>query len=64
MKLLFSKTNHEGRWFAEAEDITGYTEKIPPNTAHVWDENAEGWVLPEPVYDESEPDEPMGEKTE
>ena len=60
MKLMFSKATLEGRWFRDREkpaaglgmespeDAAGYTEKVPPDTAHVWDGESGEWALPEP----------------
>ena len=51
MKLMFCKENREGRFFRDTEETTGYTEKAPPDTMHVWDEEAGDWVYhetPEP----------------
>jgi len=48
MKLMFNKTDFEGHWFQDGEDTTGYTEKVPPDAGHVWDETQQEWIIPEP----------------
>jgi len=67
MILMFNKTNYEGKWFKnwecnQADDTTGYTEKVPPNTNYCWNEELNEWVLKpsvteEPELEESEPEE-------
>jgi len=59
MKLMFNKTTYEGHWFYEEsdrpgnpEDTAGYTEKVPPDTSYVWDEEQDGWIRPpEPIQE-------------
>jgi len=53
---MFHKKELYGHWFTETEDTTGYTEKVPPDTAHVFDEESGDWVLSEVVEDEAEGD--------
>jgi hypothetical protein len=49
MKLLFHKTEYYGRRFGDDENPEGFTEKVPPNTGYVFDEESNDWVLkPEP----------------
>jgi hypothetical protein len=49
MKLLFNKTEYYGHWFQDDETPDGFTEKVPPNTGYIFDEEANDWVLkPEP----------------
>jgi hypothetical protein len=56
MKLLFNKTDYYGHWFQDDETPEGFTEKVPPDTGYVFDDDAGEWVpKPEP------PPEPEGE---
>jgi len=48
MKLMFHKQELYGHWFRGNEDSTGYTDKMPPDAAHEWDEALNDWV-PKPV---------------
>ena len=48
MKLMFNIITFEGHWFDDGEDTTGYTDKIPPDTAHIWNEELGEWVFSEP----------------
>ena len=48
MKLMFNKINLCGQWFNENEEVAGFTEKVPPDTAHIWNEETNEWVLLEP----------------
>jgi len=61
MKLMFHKQELYGHWFRDNEDSTGYTDKIPPDAAHEWDEELNEWVLPE-VEEEVEYEEPETEQ--
>ena len=61
MTLKFNKITFEGHWFTDDEDTAGYTDKIPPDTAHLWNEELGEWVLPEP---EPEPETPDAEEAE
>ena len=45
MKLMFNKTTYEGHWFEDGEIDGGYTEKTPPHTGVVFNENDGEWVL-------------------
>ena len=50
MILMFNKETLEGRWFRdiefpEPEDTTGYTEKVPPYSNYIWNEELNEWVL-------------------
>jgi len=50
MKLMFNKTTLDGKWFWDKEmpvDNLHYTEKVPPDTAHAWDEDKGEWSLPD-----------------
>jgi len=67
MTLMFNKETLEPRWLRTWEckppdDTTGYTEKIPPDTAHYWDGELNEWVLPE--VEEVIIDEPETEQEE
>lgn len=54
MKLMFHKTELEGKYFDDDEINPDYTEKIPPDTKHIWDEKKDEWCLmPEEVIEES-----------
>jgi len=55
MKLLFNKETLEGHYFCDEEDTSGYTEKIPPDTSYVWDEEINEWT--QPPEPEPEPEE-------
>ena len=47
-KFFWNKKTFEGRWFFSDEEPDGnYTEKIPPDTAHEWNEELNKWVLRE-----------------
>jgi hypothetical protein len=49
MKLLFHKTEYYGHWFQDDENPENFTEKIPPDTRYIFDEEVNEWVpLPEP----------------
>ena len=65
MTLMFNKETLEPKWFRTWEckppdDTTGYTEKIPPDTSHYWNNELNEWVLP-PIPETEEPKE-NGEK--
>jgi hypothetical protein len=45
MKLLFHKTEYYGHWFNDDETLEDFTEKIPPNTEYIFDEELGDWVL-------------------
>jgi len=49
MILKFDKKTLEGHWFMDGEDSTGWTEKVPPYTNYVFDEESGEWVRAEPV---------------
>jgi hypothetical protein len=54
MKLMFHKTNYDGHWFDDNEDTDGFTDKVPPNTGYIFNEEQNEWVLrpvQEPVED-------------
>jgi hypothetical protein len=53
MKLLFNKNDFSGHWFYGNEDTNGFTEKIPPNTGYIFNEELNDWVLKqEPIQEE------------
>jgi hypothetical protein len=61
MKLLFHKTEYYGHWFKDDENPENFTEKIPPDTGHIFDEEVNEWApIPEPEPIE-EPEEPVEE---
>jgi hypothetical protein len=68
MKLLFNKTEYFGQWFDDDETPEGFTEKVPPHTGVIFDEDSGEWVLiPEPEQGDellSNPPEPEQESTE
>jgi len=45
LKLMFNKKDRTGKWFHDDDGTEGYTEKIPPDTAHEWDEYKGEWVI-------------------
>jgi hypothetical protein len=45
MKLLFHKTEYYGHWFNDDENTEGYTDKVPPDTGYIFDEEQNNWVL-------------------
>ena len=47
MKAMFHKKELYGQWFQNDEKDVGFTEKTPPDAAHVWDEGQDEWVLPD-----------------
>ena len=54
MKLMFNKISLEPKWFHDVEyensdDTTGYTEKIPPYSNYVFNEETNEWELNERV---------------
>jgi hypothetical protein len=63
MKLLFHKLDYYGRWFEDDENPEGFTEKVPPDTGHVFDEELNGWV-PKPPPEASLTEPEPGEQTE
>jgi len=54
MILMFNKKTLEGHWFKNGESSEGYTEKVPPFTNYVFDENKNEWVLPERIIENDE----------
>jgi hypothetical protein len=56
MKLLFNKTEYYGHWFEDEETPEGFTEKIPPHTGVVFDEEQNDWVLKPSTESEQEPE--------
>jgi hypothetical protein len=53
MKLLFNKTEYYGEWFRDGETPEGFTEKVPPNTGYIFDDDSDEWVpKPEPEIEE------------
>ena len=47
MTFMFDKKTLEGRWFCtETEDTEGYTEKAPPFSNYLWDEERDEWLPP------------------
>jgi uncharacterized protein (DUF924 family) len=45
MKMMFHKTDMEGRWFDEDEEVgNNYTEKVPPYTNYTFDEEQNEWI--------------------
>jgi len=52
---MFNTKTLEGGWFDDGEDTTGYTDKVPPDTAHIWDEELGEWIMSEPeIVEETE----------
>jgi hypothetical protein len=52
MKLLFNKTGYFGQFFDDDETPEGFTEKVPPHTGVIFDEDLGEWVPrpePEPI---------------
>jgi hypothetical protein len=45
MKLLFNKTEYYGHWFDDNGDTGGFTEKAPPNTRYIFNEEINDWIL-------------------
>jgi hypothetical protein len=46
MKMMFNKTTYEGHWFEDNNKIDeNYTEKAPPDTGYIFDENINDWIL-------------------
>jgi uncharacterized protein with LGFP repeats len=57
MKLLFNKTEYYGQWFQDDEFPENFTEKVPPNTEYIFDEELDDWVeKPDPVIEPEEVD--------
>jgi len=54
MKLLFNKQTFDGRWFQDNDETDGYTEKVPPDTGHIWDDGKGEWILAPPPQQETE----------
>ena len=48
MRIMFHKKGLYGMWFDDGMTDDGFTEKVPPDTAHVWGEGRGEWALPEP----------------
>jgi hypothetical protein len=48
MKLFFNKKEYYGQWFWETEVPEGFTEKAPPNTGYVFDDEQDDWI-PKPI---------------
>jgi hypothetical protein len=48
MKLMFNKTDYNGHWFEDGENPDGFTEKVPPNTGYMFDDDVDEWV-PKPI---------------
>jgi hypothetical protein len=57
MKLLFNKTGYFGQWFDDDETPKGFTEKVPPHTGVIFDEDLGEWV-PRPEPEPEPPPEP------
>jgi hypothetical protein len=54
MKLLFHKIDYWGQWFDDNENPEEFTEKVPPNTGYMFDEDSNDWILkPEPEIEET-----------
>jgi O-acetylhomoserine/O-acetylserine sulfhydrylase-like pyridoxal-dependent enzyme len=52
MKLLFNKIEYYGQWFQDDEFPENFTEKVPPNTRYVFDEEIGDWIeKEEPVIE-------------
>ena len=45
MKLLFHKLELYGKWFQNNEIDLNFTDKVPPDTGHEWNEELQEWVL-------------------
>jgi hypothetical protein len=62
MKLMFNKIDFNGHWFDDDEYPENFTGKVPPDTGHVFDEEADDWIpKPPPVAEEPEGGEEPGE---
>jgi hypothetical protein len=55
MKLLFNKKELYGHWFNEENETinSDWTEKIPPNTGYIFNDNLNEWVSTEINEDNS-----------
>jgi hypothetical protein len=62
MKLLFHKTEYYGHWFEDEENPENFTEKIPPHTGVVFDEELNDWI-PKPPPEPDIEEEPTGQET-
>jgi len=51
---MFNKNNLKAKYFNDNEYPTDYTEEIPLDTGHEWDEKAEKWILKEELEAEKE----------
>ena len=53
--LMFHKIEHYSSWFRDGEDTTGFTEKVPPHTKVIFNEDLQEWEQPpEPEPEEEE----------
>jgi hypothetical protein len=53
MRFLFHKTELYGHWFDDDEAPEEFTEKVPPHTKVIFDEELNEWVeKPEPESEE------------
>ena len=55
MISMYNKETLEGKYFRDVEldtpdDTTGYTEKVPPDTSYVWNEDKSEWVMAEKAF--------------
>jgi hypothetical protein len=57
MKLMFNKTELYGHWFRDDEDTDGFTEKVPPYTGYIFDDDLNDWILKPEAEIEPEPTE-------
>jgi hypothetical protein len=68
MRFLFHKTELYGHWFEDDEKPEEFTEKIPPHTGVIFNEELSDWVpKPREVHNETESEtisEAPGEKSE
>ena len=46
MKLVFNKKDFCGFWKEDDFEDDDFTEKVPPDTGHVFSEDLGEWVLP------------------
>jgi hypothetical protein len=44
MKLLFNKTDYNGQWFNDNEYPDDFTDKIPPDTGYIFNEEENNWI--------------------
>ena len=53
MKLLFNKIDFNGQWFHDNEYPKEFTDKVPPDTGYIFNDELDMWELP-PVEEEED----------